>query len=178
MVVQLKPWPLFIGQRSKPYSLKHVFIGDGRGCLQAGYLPFTLRCLFYLHSVAGRVQRIREPDSANPSADRDVVRYIRARPGLETVGYWTTFLAGAKPYLFPVPHSSPSSDDDRFQDVHESISLPVESLASVLGFCKRNGIPRSVFVHIARVLVLRYFTRQDEVSLDTWLPGETLRLRE
>ncbi|KAM4062685.1 condensation domain-containing protein [Hirsutella rhossiliensis] len=150
----------------KSYRPKHVLTicRSGTGEVACRLDICYALCDAYSLSILLRdvvnVYKSRIPPAPRPFSD--VVRYIKGRPKSETVGYWTSFLQGAKPCQFPIPLPH-SPLDPKFQEVHDSISFPVESLASVTGFCRRNGLTRSVFVHIAWALVLSHFTRLDEV---------------
>ncbi|KJZ73809.1 hypothetical protein HIM_06702 [Hirsutella minnesotensis 3608] len=109
-----------------------------------------------------------EPPVPRPFSD--AIRYIASRPQSETVDYWSSFLHGARPCHFPVSLLLESLDSKR-QDDHGAISIPTESLAQVTSYCRRHGMTRSVFLHIAWALTLSHFTRLQDVCFGYMASG-------
>ncbi|PQE10519.1 non-ribosomal peptide synthetase protein [Rutstroemia sp. NJR-2017a BVV2] len=101
----------------------------------------------------GRVQ-------PTPPPFREVVWYIENRNNVEVLKFWKDFLSGTQGCKFPVLYPSESVQQ---MDIHGTISLSADSLADITGFCKRVGITRSVFIHIAWGLVLSHYSGMDDV---------------
>ncbi|KAK5988791.1 Nonribosomal peptide synthase atnA [Cladobotryum mycophilum] len=128
--------------------------------------PFTIykpKHLFTIgYSATGEVA------CASSSPFGEVVRYIKGRPKSETIGFWSDFLKGAKACEFPVLQLV---SDPSLQDIHEGIYLEPELLSGVTEFCKKNGVTRSIFMHIAWSLVLSHFTGFEEVCFGYMASG-------
>lgn len=113
----------------------------------------------------GRVQPI-------PPPFREVVRYIENRNNVEVLEFWKDFLSGTQGCKFPVLY--PSSESFRQMDIHDTISLSADSLAEISGFCKRVGITRSVFIHIAWGFVLSHYSGMDDVCFGYMASGRDI----
>ncbi|EXL73137.1 hypothetical protein FOPG_11481 [Fusarium oxysporum f. sp. conglutinans race 2 54008] len=98
----------------------------------------------------------------------DVVRHIKRRPISETLTFWTSVLHGVEPCQIPV---SKLCQGDPELDIHNTISIPFESMTGVTEQCKQMGLTRSTFIHLAWALVLPYITGMDETCFGYILSG-------
>ncbi|KNB20423.1 hypothetical protein FOXG_22817 [Fusarium oxysporum f. sp. lycopersici 4287] len=89
----------------------------------------------------------------------DVVRHIKRRPMSETLTFWTPFLHGVEPCHIPVSKLCQGGPE---LDIHNTISIPFESMTGVTEQCKQMGLTRSTLIHLAWALVLSYITGMDE----------------
>ncbi|KAJ5798287.1 non-ribosomal peptide synthetase [Penicillium pulvis] len=109
---------------------------------------------------------------STPPPFREVVRYIENRKDAEILNLWTDFLSGTKGCKFPIQY--PLSECVQQVDIHHTIALSADSLADITGFCKRAGITRSVFVHIAWALVLSHYSGMDDVCFGYMSSGRDI----
>lgn len=76
----------------------------------------------------------------------------------ETLTIWTPFLHRVEPCQIPVSKLCQNGPE---LDIHNTISIPFESMTGVTEQCKQVGLTRSTFVHLAWALVLSYVTVMD-----------------
>ncbi|WJG37399.1 uncharacterized protein FOBCDRAFT_209815 [Fusarium oxysporum Fo47] len=98
----------------------------------------------------------------------DVVRHIKRRPMSETRTFWTPFLHGVEPCQIPVSKLCQNGPE---LDIHNTISIPFESMTGVTEQCKQVGLTLSTFVHLAWALVLSYVTVMDETFFGYIISG-------
>lgn len=100
-------------------------------------------------------------DVKTPAPFTDVVRYIAGRTNAETSGFWSKYLRGAASCLFP---TLPLDETvNATQDEHDAICVPSGPFDSATLFCSKNGITRSVFMHIVWALVLAHFNGREDI---------------
>ncbi|KAF5249173.1 hypothetical protein FOXYS1_15050 [Fusarium oxysporum] len=98
----------------------------------------------------------------------DVVRHIKRRPMSETLTFWTPFLHGVEPCQISVSKLCQNGPE---LDIHNTISIPFESMTGVTEQCKQVGLTLSTFVHLAWALVLSYVTVMDETFFGYIISG-------
>lgn len=90
---------------------------------------------------------------------RDYMAYIQSRPSGESLSYWTSYLSGAEPCLFPTLN-------DGVPDLEPSLGNHVISLNNVPelnAYCADLGITLSTLLQFTWALVVRSYTGSDEV---------------
>ncbi|KAK5996523.1 Nonribosomal peptide synthase atnA [Cladobotryum mycophilum] len=99
----------------------------------------------------------------------ELVRYIKATQD-EVSAYWTHFLDGIEPCIFPIIKSIQSEE---LVDGYSFVSPPVKSI-EIMKYCRKMGIPRSVFLQVAWSLVLGHFAGMTEVCFGLEVAGRDI----
>lgn len=90
---------------------------------------------------------------------RDYMAHIQSQARAESLSYWTEYLGGAEPCLFP----SLTDGETAPADSLGSYLVVVEDLAEVRNYCADSGITLSTLLQLVYALVLRSYTGSDEV---------------
>ncbi|KAI9647878.1 hypothetical protein NHQ30_004266 [Ciborinia camelliae] len=90
------------------------------------------------------------------------VEYIQRTPGSKRFSYWKEYLSGVEPCDMPGDVALNRSEPQR-NSKYGWLTLPRDVTAPIAGICRKMGLTRSAFLHIAWSLVLSYFTGMRQV---------------
>jgi hypothetical protein len=99
---------------------------------------------------------------------RDLVQHVSSTATSQRLQYWIRFLSGVKPCAFPIsePYYRTLSTAS-----HDIITLSKRVTVGVDGFCRSNGITRSVFLQVAWAMVLGRYSGMHDVCFGYMASG-------
>ena len=99
----------------------------------------------------------RLPDGPGPLYG-DYIAYIKSQPPSADVRYWKTYLKGIQPCFFPVLNA-----DEALEKHLGSVQLKFDHFAALQSLCKKMKVTLSNVMQTAWALVLRKFTKGDDI---------------
>ena len=90
----------------------------------------------------------------------DYIAYINNYPSGADVRYWTTYLQQVRPCLFSASNGSPASDQAKRLG---SVRMDFNRYSELQNLCRSTNVTLSNIMHAAWALLLRTYTRSDDV---------------
>ncbi|KAF1848737.1 nonribosomal peptide synthase [Cucurbitaria berberidis CBS 394.84] len=102
----------------------------------------------------------------------DYIAYILSSSRDTDVAYWTTYLSGVEPCLFPALNDGKSRP-------HESGSIDIHlgGTKDIYAFCKRNGVTLSNVLQLAWALTLHCYVGASDVSFGLVASGRDIPVK-
>jgi non-ribosomal peptide synthase protein (TIGR01720 family) len=116
-------------------------------------LPVIVRDLE--KAYAGEALTLRKPF-------RDYVEHIQRTPASQRLTYWENYLTGVQSCALPGDKAATRPENQR-NSSYGWLIVPSASTAQIAEVCRKNGMTRSTFLHLAWSLVLAHFTGQRQV---------------
>lgn len=105
-------------------------------------------------AYVGRLEETRRP------LFKEYIHYLQNAPQEASIKYWRSYLADAKPCLFPVLTDGKPSEEKALR----SIPVNFAALSQLQSVCEKKGITLSNVFNAAWGLTLRLFCGSDDVS--------------
>ncbi|KAL7914382.1 hypothetical protein GGI35DRAFT_467491 [Trichoderma velutinum] len=128
-------------------------------------------------------------DNIPVSPYRAFISYIEGLPKPSAVGFWKNHLEGTSPCFFPsLPDersnqgirmtSTSSTPNPPLDGSFNSIPVPIDRTDKIRAFCKEQAATTANLFQAAWALVLRHFTKSDDVNFGFMLSGRDAPLPE
>lgn len=102
----------------------------------------------------------------------DYIAYILASSQVTAAAYWSTYLSGMEPCLFPSLNDGKTSARE-----HDSVEVTVLDSESARNYCKTNGVTLSNVLQLAWALVLHCYVGTYDVSFGVVASGRDVPVR-
>jgi amino acid adenylation domain-containing protein/non-ribosomal peptide synthase protein (TIGR01720 family) len=103
---------------------------------------------------------------------RDYMAFIQSGSRSDSLSYWTSYLEGAEPCLFPIL----TDGETEAADSLGSHMIAIDDLADVNSYCADAGITLSTLLQLVWALVIRSYTGSDEVAFGYLASGRDVPL--
>ncbi|OPB40688.1 hypothetical protein A0O28_0007680 [Trichoderma guizhouense] len=128
-------------------------------------------------------------DSMPVSPYRAFISYIEGLPKPSAVSFWKNHLEGTSPCFFPsLPDersnrginmtSTTSTSNPPLHGSFNSIAVPINRTSKIRAFCKEQAATTANLFQAAWAIVLRHFTKSDDVNFGFMLSGRDAPLPE